>query len=334
MSAIRRLSLRLAACLLAVTIFMCSVPRSAKCTDSDSAPPRPRVAIALGGGAVRGAAHIGVLRVFEKEGIPVDFVAGTSMGAIVGGLYAAGLSLDEIEKRLRDKSLLHAYDTIPLGLRMALIPILATPRLFGAHPYEGLYRGNRFAKYINKAVPENMRLVENLKIPFCAVSCNLLDGKVYGLTRGNLGRALQSSSAIPVYRKPVPFEGKLFVDGGILENLPTQHARAFNANIVIAVDVDPKLPQVSEDSFRKIGSVSNRTTDMMLDRLDEEERKLADILIQPDVTGISLFARDVRDVDRAIHAGEEAARAALPKIREALSRHQVLSEKEAPVLAD
>ncbi len=325
----RSLRLRMAACLAAAALTLCWCPNRVLSADDAVANPRPRVALALGGGAVRGAAHIGVLRVFEREGIPVDFIAGTSMGAIIGGLYAAGLTLDEIEHRLRDKSLLHAYDTIPLGLRIALIPILVTPRLVGSHPYEGLYRGNRFAKYINKAVPENMRLVENLKIPFCAVTCNLLDGKVYALTKGNLGRALQSSSAIPVYRKPVPFEGKLFVDGGILENLPTRHARAFNPGIVIAVDVDPKLQPVVANSFRKIGSVSNRTTDMILDRLDEEQRKLADIIIQPDVAGISLFVRDVRHVDRAIRAGEDAAKAALPQIREALGRQAVVIEKDA-----
>jgi NTE family protein len=321
----RRNRVRLMAWLLSSAVFACTLP--AQAGDPDSKPPaRRRVALALGGGAVRGAAHIGVLRVLEKEGIPMDCIAGTSMGAIVGGLYAAGLSLDEIERRIRDKSLLHAYDTIPLWLRLALIPVLVIPRLLGSHPYEGLYRGNRFANYINKAVPESMRSIENLKIPFCAVACNLLDGKVYGITRGNLGRALQASSAIPVYRKPVPFEAKLLCDGGVLENLPTATAKSFNADIIIAVDVDPALKPADQDTFRKIGSVSNRTTDMILDKLDEPQRKMADVLIQPDVSGISLFVRDVKHANRAIRAGEEAARAAVPVIREALSRQSALAQ--------
>lgn len=323
MSDDRKNLVRLIALLLCTTVLAWAGPAEAGNPDPHR-PARRRVALALGGGAVRGAAHIGVLRVLEKEGIPIDYIAGTSMGAIVGGLYAAGLPLDEIERRIRDKSLLHAYDTIPLWLRVALIPVLITPRLFGSHPYEGLYRGNRFANYINKAVPESRRSIENLKIPFCAVACNLIDGKVYGITRGNLGRALQASSAIPVYRKPVPFEDKLLCDGGVLENLPTATAKLFNADVIIAVDVDPALKPADSDTFRKIGSVSKRTTDMILDKLDEPQRKLADILIQPDVSGISLFVRDVRHANRAVRAGEEAARAALPVIREALNRQSVL----------
>src|SRR5262249_9072063 len=102
---------------------------------SQHSTSRPRVALALGGGGTRGAAHIGVLKVFEEEGVPIDCIAGTSAGSIVGGLYAAGVPLSEIERMMDNKSILRAYNTIPIWLRVSLIPYTTVPRLFGIHPY-------------------------------------------------------------------------------------------------------------------------------------------------------------------------------------------------------
>ncbi len=155
------------------------------CADDtgSSQPPPLKVALALGGGGTRGIAHIGVLRVLSKEGIPIDAIAGTSMGSLIGGLYCAGLTPDQIEAIFHKRAIIHAFDTVPIPVRIALIPILILPRLFGHHTYEGLYHGNKFAKYISHLVPEDKRHIENLQPKFWAIGSNLLDGEAMQLKR-------------------------------------------------------------------------------------------------------------------------------------------------------
>lgn len=283
-------------------------------------PKRARVILALGGGGTRGCAHIGVLRVLEREGIPIDGVVGTSIGAIVGGLYAAGVKPDQIEHRMLNRSLLKAYQTIPIPMRIVLIPVCFIPRILGFNPYDGLYKGNRFRNYLNNAVPETDRQIEALPIPFVAVASNLLDAKPYSIAKGNLGLAIQASSAIPVLRRPVPMNGLLLVDGGLQANLPVKQAKELGGDIVIGIDVDEQFTTVNEKEFRRIGSVGKRVINMVLAKVDEDQRVAADILIQPLVNNIGLLSTKTKDARRAIEEGEKAATAALPAIRERLEK--------------
>ena len=281
---------------------------------------RPKVGLALGGGGTRGVAHVSVLRVLEKEGIPIDFIAGTSMGAIVGGLYAAGKTCDEIELMFKNKSMLHSYDTVPIPVRVALIPIFYLPHLLGHHPYDGLYRGNKFAHFIEKQVPPERRKLENLKIPFVSVASNLLDGKAYAISTGNIGKAIQASSAIPALRRPVEWQGKLFVDGGVVDNLPVAQCKAMGADIVIAVDVDESITPVPTKNFRKIGSVGFRCLNMNLATMDKPHSENADVVIHPDVDGIELLSRKDRDIEQALASGTKAAIDAIPEIRAEINK--------------
>jgi NTE family protein len=219
-----------------------------------------------------------------------------------------------IEEKCLKKSFAHAYYTVPIPVRVAVIPIFIVPHLFGYHPYDGLYVGNKFANYMNDSLPATRRDIEELKIPYCAVAANLLDGKAYSLTTGNLGRAIQASSAVPELRRPVAIDDKLFVDGGIEANLPVKQAKEMGADLVIAIDVDEKFDARRRD-FRKILSVGHRVINMILTKVDEEQVKLADILVQPDVNGIHLLSNKTADGLKAIKAGELAAEAALPEIR-------------------
>lgn len=281
---------------------------------------RARVILALGGGGTRGCAHIGVLRVLEREGIPIDGIVGTSIGAIVGGLYAAGVKVDDIERHMLDRSLLKAYQTVPIPLRVALVPIFFVPHIFGYHPYEGLYKGNKFRNYLNSCVPECDRQLEALPIPFVAVASNLLDAKPYSISKGNLGMAIQASSAIPVLRRPVAMNGLLLIDGGLQANLPAKQARELGADIVIAVDVDETFTNLDEKEFRRIGSVGKRVINMVLAKVDEDQLAAADIVVHPVVNNISLLSTKSKDARYAIAQGEAAATAALPEIRERLSK--------------
>ncbi len=285
-----------------------------------SSAKRARVILALGGGGTRGCAHIGVLRVLEREGIPIDAIVGTSIGAIVGGLYAAGVKTDDIEHRMLDRSLLKAYQTIPIPLRVAMIPIFFIPHIFGYRPYDGLYKGTRFRNYLNNAVPEYDRDIKALPIPFVAVASNLLDAKPYAISTGNLGLAIQASSAIPVLRRPVPMNGLLLIDGGLQANLPAKQAKQLGGDIVIAVDIDEKFTSLDEKEFRRIGSVGKRVINMVLAKVDEDQLNAADIIIHPAVNGISLLSTKSKDARFAIEQGETAARAALPQIRAQLDK--------------
>lgn len=288
---------------------------------------KPKIGLALGGGGTRGCAHIGVLKVLEREGIPIDCIAGTSIGAIVGGLYAAGLSPDDIEKMICSKRLLHAYDTVPIPVRIAVIPIFFIPHILGHHPYDGLYRGNKFAHFITNSVPKDKRNVEDAKIPFRAVAANLLDGKAYAISTGDIGRAIQASSAIPFLRRPVDWQGKLFIDGGIVVNLPCEQTRELGADYVIAVDIDDDLQELNKKHFHKIGSVTTRAINMHLSAVDSWQTNKADIVIHPDVSGIHLLSRNIKDVTIAVKAGEEAAQKIVPLIREQLKNNVTISDR-------
>jgi NTE family protein len=277
---------------------------------------KPRVALAMGGGGTRGVAHIGVLRVLEREGIHIDCISGTSIGAIIGGLYSAGVPLNEIEKIFLSKSILRHFETVPISVRVALVPFFFVPHLLGYHPYDGLYRGGIFAKFLSNLAPPDKRNLEDLKHPvFWAVASNLLNGRPYVIKDGNIGRALQASSAIPGLRRPVEIGDTLLVDGGILENLPVTEARNMDCDIVIAIDIDQAIPDLPKKAFRKIGSVSWRAVNMDLRAIDQPQVKLADLVISPDLGNISLLSHSKVDALEAIRAGEAAAERAIPAIK-------------------
>jgi NTE family protein len=288
-------------------------------------PNRPTIGLALGGGGTRGAAHVGVLKVLEEEGIPIDCIVGTSMGAIIGGLYSSGVPISKLDEVMADATLMHEFMTVPLWVRIVVAPILVMPRLVGYHPYDGLYNGNKFRKYLNKLTPESEREIQELNIPFQAVAMDIANGKHYAISTGHLAYALQASSAVPALRKPVQIGDKLFVDGGVVANVPVTETRALKPDIVIAVNVDERVQNVPLDEFRKVGSVSKRMLLLQLANMDQPEVANADIVIHPNVDGIGLISTSKSEARKAIKAGEEAARAAIPQIKAKLGMSGQLS---------
>jgi len=279
---------------------------------------RVRIGLALGGGGARCAAHVGVLKVLEEEGIPIDLIAGTSMGAVVGGLYCAGVSTDELARRFEDASMLKEFTPMPLVARLCIEPIIIAPRLF-CHPYDGIYRGVKFRNFINSLVKEPNREIANLPIPFAAICTNLVDGKSYCISTGNLGVALQASSAIPGLRKPVQIGDKLYCDGGLVCNVPVTDARKMGADFVIAVNVDEHLDEVPINTFRAAGSVSQQALRIQLATIDPPLCKEADIVIHPITNGINIISRKSGDGHKGVEAGVAAARAAMPEIKRKLA---------------
>jgi NTE family protein len=283
-----------------------------------TASNEPKLGLVLGGGGARGAAHVGVLKILEQNGVRPDYIVGTNVGAIIGGLYSAGISISSLEEMFTKKTLMNSYLSVPVKLRLMVAPAFYIPRMLGKRGYDGLYKGNSFRSYLNKYVPQSEQDIQDLKIPFGAVALNLIDGKITNLTSGNLGTALQASCAIPILRKPVKLNDGLYVDGGVVSNLPVAEAKSMGADIVIAIDLDDSTHTIPEKQFSKIGTVSHRVVTLHLENVDREQVKKADIVIHPEVQDISLMSTSSKDAHNAVQAGERAALEALDKIKKLL----------------
>jgi NTE family protein len=282
-----------------------------------SSQHHPRIGLALGGGGSRGSAHVGVLKVLKEEGVPIDMIAGTSIGSVVGGFYAAGVPLDELQAQFDNDTFIKEFMPMPLILRLALEPIIFTPRLMGYHPYDGLYKGTKFRKYANKVSGQTN--IEGLSIPFAAVCTNVIDGSSCRITSGDLGTALQASTAVPGLKKPVQIGDSLYCDGGLVCNLPVRHVREMGADFVISVDIDEYLPKVPLQTFRKAGSMSRQALRVQLASIDDPSAREADVALHPDTTGITLISRKKSDGQRGIDAGIKAAHDAMPEIKKKLA---------------
>ncbi len=252
------------------------------------------VALVLSGGSARGFAHIGVIKALEHSGIRPGLVVGTSAGSIVGALYAAGMNASELEDAAKraDDSLLGDY-TLSLSSL-------------------GLVRGERLREFVNTEAKH--RLIEQFPIRFAAVATDLRSGDLVAFNRGDAGQAVRASAAIPGVFEPARISGRLYVDGGLVSPLPVTTARTMGARLVIAVDV--AYPP-SGNAITSPLAVMYQTFLIQTYRLKELERPFADIVIAPVIRtdGQLGFA------DRAelIAAGEDAVRAALPRIRALLS---------------
>ncbi|CAN5124994.1 patatin-like phospholipase family protein [soil metagenome] len=277
---------------------------------------RLRVGLALGGGGSRGSAHVGVMKVLLEENIPIDIIAGTSIGSVVGGFYASGMPMDEIAQVFEKNTFTKEFAPLPI-LRLLLEPTALTLRVFGYHPYDGLYYGRKFKNYADKAVKS--KKIQEFSIPYAAVVTDVVSGKSCRLTEGDLGEALTASTAVPELRKPVQIGEHLYCDGGVVNNVPVNHAREMGADIVIAVNIDEYLKDRPIKDFRALGSMPRQALRIQLAAFDSPSCEKADILIHPDTTGINLVSFKKSDGKRGIDAGMAAAREALPEIRRKLA---------------
>lgn len=253
----------------------------------------PRLGIALGGGAARGFAHVGVLKMLEAQGIVPDVVVGTSAGSVVGALYAAGHGGFELQE-------------MTFALDRAAF---ADWQFFG----RGLLRGEALQKFVNEKV--GRRPIEKLDKPFACVAARLRTGEGVLFARGDVGMAVRASSAIPgVFVSPV-IGGEEYVDGGTVSPVPVSYTRQMGAEIVIAVDISQPVEEAPSDSTLR---TVLKTFDIMGNALKGNELRTADVVIAPNVKGIA--AADFESKQRAILEGERAALAAVPRIRELIAQ--------------
>jgi NTE family protein len=255
-------------------------------------PVKLKIGLALGGGAAKGFAHIGVIKMLEASGIHPDVVAGTSAGSVVGALYASGMDA-------------FALQQTAFGLDEAKIRDV---RLFSG----GLVQGQALQDYVNQLL--HKQPIEQLKMPFAAVATELESGTRTVFVRGNTGRAVRASSSIPGVFEPVEIHGKHYVDGGVVSPIPVDAARQLGADFVIAVDISA-APNGSNP--QGMMNIVGQSIDIMGRQLAAQESARADVVIRPDLRGIG--RTDFEQKNQAILEGEKATLAAMPAIRAKLA---------------
>jgi len=254
---------------------------------------KPKIGLALGGGAARGFAHIGVIKMLESHGIVPDYVVGTSAGAVVGSLYAGGydaFAMQKIAVQLDEK-------------------IFADWTLGG----RGLLKGEALQDFINQHL--NKRPLEKLNKPFATVATDLNSGERVVFRTGDTGMAVRASAAVPGVFQPTQFRGRSFVDGGLTSPVPVQAAREMGADIVVAVDISDRPEGQPVDS---LAAILWQTTTIMGGIIGANELKGADIVIRPKLRYVRSWDFTARH--DAMLEGEKAALAALPSIRQKLGR--------------
>lgn len=295
-------------------------------------PRRPKLALTLAGGGARGAAHIGVLKVLERAGLRPDFVTGSSIGAVVGGLYSAGVPVSEIERLFLNGEVGKAFMPSPLKWQVAkYVPSYICQRVLLRHPKIGLYSGDSIANFVDRHLPPNRRRIEDFPISFAAISTNLVDTRPVWLTKGDAAQAMRASASLPGIYRPTNIKGEELVDGGVRANLPTESAAATGAPIIIGVRLYGTLQAQTPGNFCKIFEYGDRVLSIFLAEAESKATESADVLLEPDVGSMHVYDFDTASVRKAIAAGEQAALKELPKIRALLRVSEgTASQRSAP----
>lgn len=287
---------------------------------SESKPViRAKVGLALGGGGARGAAHIGVLRVLERENIPIDYLVGTSVGSLIAALYSGGISLDEMNRLILSGIIKKLYKT-NFSVFRALYNFLnkITSPISKKTLYPGLYNDHKLHNFVDKIISMGEDTI-NLNIPLNIIAVDLVTGVPVVIESGDVGLAVQASTAIPILRQPIPMNNQLLVDGGVLRNVPVEEARKMGADIVIAVDVDEKQEPYQPQDFKSYTDVISRILQLGLRAQSEFILNDADIVIKPNLKGIGILDLDSESLTKAIKAGEDEATKMIPEIKKKIN---------------
>jgi NTE family protein len=294
-------------------------------------PRKLKLGLALGGGAARGLAHLGVLRALVREGISVDVIVGTSMGAIIGGAFAATGEIDELEEKVRVRLDSEEFKKTKLnflresrqqrgGLLFSMANLVRKGIFYGVSTLRPSFlSAEAFARSFETVLPEAP--IESLPIRFGAVALDIESAHEVVLCSGNLHRAAKASSAIPGILPPVRINGRTLIDGGWVDKIPVMPAFLLGADLVLAVDITAGL----EDAPNL-----NRGVDIMVradaikdSTLVSHLRRLADLVVAPDVKRIHWA--DFAAYERCIEAGDRAASEKVPQLRSLLRRERILS---------
>lgn len=277
--------------------------------------PPPKLALVLGGGGARGAAHIGVLKVLERNNIKPDLVVGNSMGAVVGALYCAGIPISDIEEMFVSGKIRKAFKPKPLPIQMLLKAPMTPLKICGVHrTYPGLFSGEAIEKYLASVLPKSKQNIEDLDIPLAVIVTDLGNGQAYRMTKGNLAQALRASCSLPPAIRPIEIDGRVLADGGLRANVPTIPARDMGAQYIVAVETDARMQQIDKSKLKNIAGLLDRVASIGLSIIDEYHIQKADLVISPKIDNISVFSFNKENSRLALKAGEVAAEKSLPQL--------------------
>jgi len=265
-----------------------------------------KVGLALSGGSARGLAHIGVLSVLEKEGIPIDIIAGTSMGAIVGAVYTAGKDINLIKK-------------IATSLTKKRVFSLLDPTL----PKTGSIKGEKFQSWLRSIIGDID--FDDLRIPFACVATDITTGEEVIIKEGSVLEGVRASYSMPIIFTPVRWQGRYLVDGGLVNPVPVRIAREMGADFVIAVNVSTYIADRTQGTNKEkpqtskapnIFTIITQTINIIEHQIAMPSLKQADVIITPEVKHIR--SSDFLRSQECIMRGQQAARHAIPEIKEQL----------------
>lgn len=310
-------------------ILLLSITITAYAQDTTSVKARPKVGLVLSGGGAKGAAHIGVLKYIEEAEIPIDYIAGTSMGAIVGGMYAMGYSADEILDLISavdwDRLISNQVDrqrtsytskaesrtqliTIPFSVRTDEQELQS--RTFKNSLPTGIVSGDNLINLFNSLSVGYADSVDfdQLPVPFLCIATNMVSGEADVLDKGVFSKSLRASMAIPILFDPVKINNTLYADGGLLNNFPAEECRAMGADYVIGVSMSPGLESNQENLSSPFSQIK-QLKQIITDKDFENYHKMCDIFISPELGGVGMLSFDAESVARMTSSGYKAASA-------------------------
>jgi len=287
-----------------------------------------KIGLALSGGGAKGFAHIGVLKVFKEEGIPINMISGTSMGSIIGSLYAIGYTPKQIEDIVlsTDWNILFndSYRINPQNISNSVSSkdtyLITFP--FNGHKLQlpsGLIDGQNISMLLYRLMLpyHDVHDFTKLPIPFSAVATDLATGKAHTFTHGYLPDAVRASSAMPTIFKPVKIDGKTYIDGGISRNIPAEDVHNLGADLVISSNVGKPIKPV--DSLNTFVDILFQSVGFHQQESDKKQIEKSDFYIRPQINQFTSFSYD--NAQKIIKKGEEAARKVVPKIKTYLLQH-------------
>jgi len=319
---------------LALAIILVMLPLFGLAQNDETA--RPRIGLVLSGGGARGAAHVGVIKVLDEMRIPVDYIGGTSMGAMVGGLYASGTSADELERIFEDADWsMVAVDQPPRAHRSYrrktddfgfLVDFEVGVDKEGLIVPQGIVQGQNLTLELRRLLMPVATIgdFDQLPIPFRAIATDLVNGNEVILSAGDLPMAIRTSMSVPGILKPVRVNGRLLIDGGVANNLPVAVVRSMGADVLIVVDIGTPLAE-EEDLDSALQMMKQMTTIMGRARTEDQKKLMTgeDVFIEPDLGAIT--GQSFGQILQAIQQGEVAARESMAE----LSRLSVSEEAYA-----
>jgi len=257
----------------------------------------PKIALVLGGGSAKGFAHVGVIRALEQEKIPIHMIVGTSVGSLIGGIYASNPDSFQLE-----------WIAFKIDRNDVLDPSIVYSRL-------GPVQGVRLENFVEQSV--KVKKVEDTKISFYPIATDLNTGETIVLEKGSLAKAIHASSSIPGIFVPVMFDNRMLVDGGVTDNIACDVAKSKGADIIIAVDISK---DVRETNITSLIDIVGQSASIMMREASKSKLQHADVVIEPNTKGVGMF--DFSQKKPLMDEGIKATKLAIPKIRELIARYK------------